>query len=181
MSKARCPIPSFNMYHQSMTAVKISIDGGINYNWVTSAYLCTRFLLFYILYKRQFYTVPPDRNRRQVNLIEDMIDIQNSWHNAFATYLTVRWDAGNITTQYAQNVDIVLYGYWEDVDGHNLEEVGAIGLNIPNTGALTFTTVSARRLLQRNYQELAVSHIFAPNKENQSSNNRTSGVSTWVV
>lgn len=98
-----------------------------------------------------------------MNLIEDMTDIKNSWHNAFATHLTVRWDANNITTQYGQNVDIVLYGYWEDVDGHNVEEVGAIGLNIRNTGNLTFATASARRLLRHNYQELAVS-LFAQKK-----------------
>lgn len=54
MSKARCPIIAFTMYHQSVTATKLSIDGGVNYYWVTSAYLRERLLFVHIPYQTNF-------------------------------------------------------------------------------------------------------------------------------
>jgi len=71
----------------------------------------------------QWCAVPPNRDRNQVTLIDDAINTDNAWRNAEAGRLTLRWDAFNISASRVARVDIMLYGYWEDVDAHSLKPV----------------------------------------------------------
>lgn len=85
-----------------------------------------------------FVTVQPGLSRRRVNLVNDAREPRNNWNAFDARNLTVTWEHENITANYNVEVDIVLYGYWEDVEGHSLKQIGYIGRRIPNMGTYTF-------------------------------------------
>uniref|UniRef100_A0A0K0F7J0 Protein mesh (inferred by orthology to a D. melanogaster protein) n=1 Tax=Strongyloides venezuelensis TaxID=75913 RepID=A0A0K0F7J0_STRVS len=118
---ARCVIPVNSVFKIGLVEVKLSVDGGKNYPWWT-----------------KFYILQPGLARRRVNLINDPRDVNNNWNNFNAQNLSLSWEWQNITTNPNAIVDISLYGYWEDVEGHSFKKIGHLARNYPNTGQYTF-------------------------------------------
>lgn len=65
----------------------------------------------------------PNRGRREVNLIDDPLNGDNNWRVPAAQNLTLAWPALNLSMDSTATVDITLWGYWEDVETHDLTEV----------------------------------------------------------
>lgn len=65
----------------------------------------------------------PGLARRRLNLINDPREPHNNWNAFDAQNLSLSWEHENITSNYNSQIDIVLYGYWEDVEGHELRQV----------------------------------------------------------
>lgn len=63
------------------------------------------------------------RGRREVNLINDPLVPKNNWRGYEADNLTLTWPAYNLTFDLNSQVDITLWGYWEDVEKHEFVEV----------------------------------------------------------
>lgn len=55
--------------------------------------------------------------------MNDAREPRNNWNAFDAQNLTLTWEHENITANYNSMVDLVLYGYWEDVEGHSLKQV----------------------------------------------------------
>ncbi|KAI6182105.1 Protein mesh [Aphelenchoides bicaudatus] len=122
---ARCIIPVNRVFRTGPVDLKLSVDGGKNYPWWN-----------------KFYVLQPGLSRRRVNLVNDPREPRNNWNSYDAKNLTLTWEHENITSNYNVPVDIALYGYWEDVEGHSFKQIGLIARNQPNTGSYTFNPVS---------------------------------------
>ncbi|CAJ0946455.1 unnamed protein product, partial [Mesorhabditis belari] len=118
----RCVIPVNRVFRTGLVDLRLSVDGGKNYAWWT-----------------KFYVLQPGLAQRRVNLINDVRQPHNNWHAWEAENLTVHWEWENITSNPNTQVDIALYGYWEDVEGHSFKQIGYIARRHPNNGAYTFT------------------------------------------
>ncbi|KAH7726583.1 Protein K03H1.5 [Aphelenchoides avenae] len=118
---ARCVIPVNSVFRTGLVEVKLSVDGGKNYPWWT-----------------KFYILQPGLARRRLNLVNDARERRNNWNSFEAQNLTLTWEWENITANYNAEVDIVLHGYWEDVEGHSLKEIGYLAKRHPNSGSYTF-------------------------------------------
>lgn len=75
------------------------------------------------LFTDPLYLVQPGLARRRLNLVNDARERRNNWNSFEAQNLTLTWEWENITANYNAEVDIALYGYWEDVEGHSLKQV----------------------------------------------------------
>ncbi|ETN77110.1 hypothetical protein NECAME_11268, partial [Necator americanus] len=53
--------------------------------------------------------------------------------------LTLSWEWENITANTNTAVDIALWGYWEDTEGHSFKQIGYIAKRHPNNGILSFS------------------------------------------
>ena len=73
-----------------------------------------------------------------MNLVNDPREPRNTWDAFDAQNLTLTWEHENITSNYNSQVDLSLYGYWEDVEGHSFKHIGYIAKRHPNTGTYTF-------------------------------------------
>lgn len=71
----------------------------------------------------------PSLARRQVNLINDPVVPANHWRSFNPDNLTLTWPAFNISINPNAQVDITIWGYWEDVLGHSFEEVAPKALH----------------------------------------------------
>lgn len=80
----------------------------------------------------------PGLARRRVNLVNDPREPRNNWNAFDARNLTLTWEHLNITANPNSEIDIALFGYWEDVEGHSLKQVGYIARRAPNLGSFTF-------------------------------------------
>ncbi|KAK6035411.1 hypothetical protein COOONC_27084 [Cooperia oncophora] len=49
------------------------------------------------------------------------------------------YDPQNITANTNTAVDIALWGYWEDTEGHSFKQIGYIAKRHPNTGTFSFS------------------------------------------
>lgn len=65
----------------------------------------------------------PARSRREINLINDPLIAQNHWRSYAPENLTLTWPALNLTWDLNTQVDILLWGYWEDVEKHEFVQV----------------------------------------------------------
>ncbi|RCN30859.1 AMOP domain protein [Ancylostoma caninum] len=138
MVMARCVIPTNSVFKIGHVDVKLSVDAGKNYPWWT-----------------KFYIIQPGLARRRVNLINDPREPMNNWNfydpqrlssglmlqeNAYKYQnLTLSWEWENITANTNTAVDITLWGYWEDTEGHSFKQIGYIAKRHPNNGILSFT------------------------------------------
>lgn len=59
-----------------------------------------------------------------VQLITDPLIADNDWRSPRADNLTMMWPALNLSSNAGVAIDITVWGYWEDLDGHELIEVG---------------------------------------------------------
>jgi hypothetical protein len=118
---ARCVIPVNSIFRVGLVMAKLSVDGGKNFPWW-----------------RKVTIMQPALSRRPVKLINDPIKIKNNWRSPEAENLTLQWPHVNISTNPNAQVDITLWGYWEDVEGHSLKEVGALAVKTPNKGIYSF-------------------------------------------
>uniref|UniRef100_A0A914XL52 NIDO domain-containing protein n=1 Tax=Plectus sambesii TaxID=2011161 RepID=A0A914XL52_9BILA len=107
MVVARCTVPVNAIYRVGEVSIKLSTDGGRNYPfWNT-----------FIILQHQFSNHP-------VQLINDPLLGYNDWHSPAANNLTLMWPAVNISSSAGVTIDISVWGYWEDLDGHEMVEVG---------------------------------------------------------
>ncbi|KRZ03136.1 Uncharacterized protein T11_17932, partial [Trichinella zimbabwensis] len=113
MVMARCVVPVNSIFKTGQVIIRLSVDGGKNYPWWN-----------------KFYILMPSLARRQVNLINDPVVLNNNWRSFNPDNLTLTWPAANITVNPNAQVDITLWGYWEDV--------GSIARNSPNRGVFSF-------------------------------------------
>ncbi|XP_003382244.1 putative sushi domain protein, partial [Trichinella spiralis] len=125
MVKARCIVPFNMIFKTGPVAIQIAQDGR-SYSWYSSLYIH-----------------PPALTRTEVRLLShtDKIDPsthRNYWHLSDIENLTITWTAANISSKAGSRVDIVLWGYREDVIDREFLEVGAIARNIENTGKFSF-------------------------------------------
>ncbi|PIO64558.1 AMOP domain protein [Teladorsagia circumcincta] len=81
----------------------------------------------------------PGLARRRVNLINDPREPMNNWNFYDPQNLTLSWEWENITANTNTAVDIALWGYWEDTEGHSFKQIGYIAKRHPNTGSLSFS------------------------------------------
>lgn len=77
-----------------------------------------------------------------MNLVNDPREPLNNWNAFDAKNLTLKWEYQNITADYNAQVDIALYGYWEDVEKHSFKQIGYIAKRHPNNGILSFDPYS---------------------------------------
>ncbi|VDL75629.1 unnamed protein product [Nippostrongylus brasiliensis] len=122
MVLARCVIPTNALFRVGVVDVKLSVDAGKNYPWWTS-----------------FYIIHPGLARRRVNLINDPREPMNNWNFYDPQNLTLSWEWENITANTNTAVDIALWGYWEDTEGHSFKQIGYIAKRHPNNGVLSFS------------------------------------------
>ncbi|KAK6011709.1 hypothetical protein OSTOST_23196, partial [Ostertagia ostertagi] len=122
MVMARCVIPTNSVFRIGFVDVKLSVDAGKNYPWHT-----------------KFYIIQPGLARRRVNLINDPREPMNNWNFYDPQNLTLSWEWENITANTNTAVDIALWGYWEDTEGHSFKQIGYIAKRHPNTGVLSFS------------------------------------------
>ncbi|KIH50433.1 hypothetical protein ANCDUO_19488, partial [Ancylostoma duodenale] len=122
MVMARCVIPTNSVFKIGHVDVKLSVDAGKNYPWWT-----------------KFYIIQPGLARRRVNLINDPREPMNNWNFYDPQNLTLSWEWENITANTNTAVDITLWGYWEDTEGHSFKQIGYIAKRRPNNGILSFT------------------------------------------
>ncbi|KFD52274.1 hypothetical protein M514_06837, partial [Trichuris suis] len=121
MVMARCVVPVNSIFKTGQVIIRLSVDGGKNYPWWN-----------------KFYVLMPSLARRQVNLLNDPVGLKNNWRNFNPDNLTLTWPNYNISVNPNAQVDITLWGYWEDVLGHRFTEVGSIARNTPNRGVYSF-------------------------------------------
>ncbi|WKX89454.1 hypothetical protein Q1695_008814 [Nippostrongylus brasiliensis] len=122
MVLARCVIPTNSLFRVGVVDVKLSVDAGKNYPWWTT-----------------FYIIHPGLARRRVNLINDPREPMNNWNFYDPQNLTLSWEWENITANTNTAVDIALWGYWEDTEGHSFKQIGYIAKRHPNNGVLSFS------------------------------------------
>uniref|UniRef100_A0A5S6QR44 AMOP domain-containing protein n=1 Tax=Trichuris muris TaxID=70415 RepID=A0A5S6QR44_TRIMR len=125
MVKARCIVPFNMVFKTGPVTFQISQDGR-SYNWYSTLYI-----------------FPPALSRTMVHLLShtDRIDPsahRHQWHQADGENLTILWSAANISSKADARIDIVLWGYREDMIEREYIEVGAIARQIPNSGRHTF-------------------------------------------
>lgn len=58
-----------------------------------------------------------------MQLLDDPQKAMNSWKSPLAENLTFVWPAFNLSHDFNANVDITLWGYWEDINAHEFIEV----------------------------------------------------------
>uniref|UniRef100_A0A5S6QTX0 AMOP domain-containing protein n=1 Tax=Trichuris muris TaxID=70415 RepID=A0A5S6QTX0_TRIMR len=121
MVMARCVVPVNSIFKTGQVIIRLSVDGGKNYPWWN-----------------KFYVLMPSLARRHVNLINDPVALKNNWRSFNPDNLTLTWPNYNISVNPNAQVDITLWGYWEDVLGHSFVEVGSIARNTPNRGSYSF-------------------------------------------
>uniref|UniRef100_A0A1I7XE73 non-specific serine/threonine protein kinase n=1 Tax=Heterorhabditis bacteriophora TaxID=37862 RepID=A0A1I7XE73_HETBA len=145
MVLARCIIPVNNVFKIGMVEVKMSVDGGKNYPWWTKFYISKTYIhlfLFwypYIFILQYFFSVQPGLARRRVNLVNDPREPMNNWNHFNPQNLTLSWEWENITANPNANVDIALWGYWEDTEGYSFKQIGYLARRHPNSGSLSFS------------------------------------------
>ncbi len=104
----------------------------IVHRWWEELSILEQFLHLYaftsiMAHSRSFnVSVQPGRGRQRVKLLNDPIKIVNNWMDPRADNLTMKWSSLNISTNPNAQVDITLWGYWEDVEGHEFREVHPI-------------------------------------------------------
>ena len=75
----------------------------------------------------------------KLNLVDDPSNnFINDWMNINAENLTMKWGRNNISSSANAKVDITLWGYWEDLEGHEFVEIAALGRDMENTGIYQF-------------------------------------------
>ncbi|KAH7714773.1 AMOP domain protein, partial [Aphelenchoides avenae] len=70
---------------------------------------------------------------RRLHLVNDAREPRNNWISFGAQNLTLAWVWEKITTNSSAEVGITLYGYWEDVKGHSLKQIGYLVRRHPNS------------------------------------------------
>uniref|UniRef100_A0A915HJU4 Mucin-like protein n=1 Tax=Romanomermis culicivorax TaxID=13658 RepID=A0A915HJU4_ROMCU len=125
---ARCVIPVNSIFKTGIVIIRLSVDGGKNYPWWN-----------------RFYILMPSLARRHVNLINDPNNPNNNWRSFKPENLTMTWPNYNISVNPNAQVDITLWGYWENVLGHTFEPIGSIDKNTPNRGAYSFNPNTLNR------------------------------------
>uniref|UniRef100_A0A1I7RLD5 Protein mesh n=2 Tax=Bursaphelenchus xylophilus TaxID=6326 RepID=A0A1I7RLD5_BURXY len=138
---ARCVIPVNQVFRTGLVDLRLSVDGGKNYPWWN-----------------KFYVLQPGLSRRRVNLVNDAREPRNNWNAFDARNLTLTWEHENITANYNAEIDVVLYGYWEDVEGHSLKQVGYIARRTANLGTLTFDPQTLKKDLEGDPQAFRFYH-----------------------
>ncbi|KAI6179709.1 Protein mesh [Aphelenchoides besseyi] len=114
-----------NTRQSSPVELKLSVDGGKNYPWWN-----------------KFYVLQPGLSRRRLNLVNDPREPRNNWNSFDARNLTLTWEYENITANYNAEIDISLWGYFEDTETHYLKQIGYIAKRQPNSGSYTFNPIS---------------------------------------
>jgi hypothetical protein len=129
MAIGRCVVPINGIFRTGMVDVQLSVDGGKNYPWWTKFYICKNNYLFGFVQIGK-YLVQPGLARRRVNLMNDPLDAINNWNSYAARNLSLTWDYQNISIDANALVDITLWGYWEDVEGHSFRQVTTLYCNV---------------------------------------------------
>ncbi|CDW54207.1 VWD and NIDO and AMOP domain containing protein [Trichuris trichiura] len=125
MVKARCIVPLNMVFKTGPVTFQISQDGR-SYNWYSTLYI-----------------FPPALSRTMVRLLSyadrtDPSAPRHQWYQTEADNLTILWSAANISSKADAKIDLVLWGYREDMIEREYVEVGAIARQIPNSGRYTF-------------------------------------------
>uniref|UniRef100_A0A0N5BZK0 AMOP domain protein n=1 Tax=Strongyloides papillosus TaxID=174720 RepID=A0A0N5BZK0_STREA len=121
MIRAQCILPVNKMFRTGLVQTRMSRDGGQSYPYVGT-----------------FYLLQPALAMPQVKLIDNPRESFNNWRSSNATKLRLEWAPYNLTNDINAQIDITLMGYWEDTDDHIFEEVGTLGLRLPNSGSFEF-------------------------------------------
>jgi len=78
---------------------------------------------------------------------------KNNWRGYEADNLTLTWPAYNLTFDMNSQVDVTLWGYWEDVEKHEFVEVHINPVRIFGTASLMGQVVIDRLYCQKSAQQ----------------------------